>query len=563
LGNDPYQSSTFRIQKNRLYRYDLLWRENDYFNPALTIANGEHFMNTSRRMQDHSLTLLPQSPLKVFLGYTRNSQTGPALSTIQLFDSRGDEFPLFENIRRLQDEIRIGAELQAFGIRLSFLRGWEHFRDDTTDQLNQFAPGNNPNDRTTLSNFNRSQPNHGSSGNWRVHLMSERSKLYSVAGRFTYSGGRRDFIFDEGLLGTDRVGTARTLQTQITGNARRPVLATNLTLNVFLSPKLTVTNHTAYNDTRIDGDALYRQVNNTSLASDSIYFQFLGIRTISNTTDATYRINNWASFFGGYQFSTRHVRSVEQQTFFNTPDRLAVEQDNTLNSGLFGVRFRPLKPLAIRLDAEVGRTDHPFYPIGEKNYHALSGSLQYKLKSLTIGASTRTNYNTNSVSLSSHSSRSRTYSADVSWALREWVSLDAGYNKLHLDTASGIAYFANGDLTGGSSIYISNIHAANLGVRFAVLRRADVYLGYSRTQDTGDGRDLRHPPAFSTPDQLTFYLAQTFPLTYESPIARLSVRVTNKLRWNGGYQFYHYREDLSDQRNYRAHTGYTSLTWSF
>jgi len=29
---------------------------------------------------------------------------GPALSTIQLFDARGNEFPLFENVRRTRDE---------------------------------------------------------------------------------------------------------------------------------------------------------------------------------------------------------------------------------------------------------------------------------------------------------------------------------------------------------------------------------------------------------------------------------------------------------------------------
>src|SRR5215470_9975817 len=57
LGNDPYQSAVLRIQKNRLYRYDMTWRLNDYFNPALTIANGEHFKNTSRIWQDHDFTL--------------------------------------------------------------------------------------------------------------------------------------------------------------------------------------------------------------------------------------------------------------------------------------------------------------------------------------------------------------------------------------------------------------------------------------------------------------------------------------------------------------------------
>src|SRR5580698_7485614 len=34
LGNDPYETAILRIQKNRLYRYDMTWRSNDYFNPG-------------------------------------------------------------------------------------------------------------------------------------------------------------------------------------------------------------------------------------------------------------------------------------------------------------------------------------------------------------------------------------------------------------------------------------------------------------------------------------------------------------------------------------------------
>src|SRR5689334_20039098 len=60
LGNDPYESARLRIQKNRFYDYNLLWRLNDYYNPSLNIALGEHFMNTRRLMQDHELTLLPR-----------------------------------------------------------------------------------------------------------------------------------------------------------------------------------------------------------------------------------------------------------------------------------------------------------------------------------------------------------------------------------------------------------------------------------------------------------------------------------------------------------------------
>ncbi|PYT26638.1 MAG: hypothetical protein DMG58_22055, partial [Acidobacteria bacterium] len=63
--------------------------------------------------------------------------------------------------------------------------------------------------------------------------------------------------------------------------------------------------------------------------------------------------------------------------------------------------------------------------------------------------------------------------------------------------------------------------------------------------------------------------AQTFPLKFQSPLARLSVKITNRIRWNLGYQYYGYREDFftgqpfTTDYGYRAQTGYTSLLWSF
>lgn len=118
-------------------------------------------------------------------------------------------------------------------------------------------------------------------------------------------------------------------------------------------------------------------------------------------------------------------------------------------------------------------------------------------------------------------------------------------------------------VTNQESIYISNIHAANLGVRVPVTKRADVYIGYNITRDTGDGRGTL--PQTSSVAQV-FYNVQTFPLTYQTPLARVSVKLSAKLRYNVGYQYYGYHEDfglLSETQNYRAHTGYTSLLWSF
>jgi predicted porin len=153
-----------------------------------------------------------------------------------------------------------------------------------------------------------------------------------------------------------------------------------------------------------------------------------------------------------------------------------------------GIRFQPIHPLSFLLEGEVGSADRPFYPVSEKNYHALGARAQYKTKTLTLAAGYRENYNNNSISITAFSSRSRNYSADASWAARPWFTVDAGYSRLHLDTLSGLYFFAGPQPVNSTSLYISNIHAANLGVRLSIGRRADLYAGYSITRDTGDGR---------------------------------------------------------------------------
>jgi len=559
LGNDPYQSATLRIQKNGLYRYDLSWRLNDYFNPGLRTggAAGQHLLDTEYTTQDHGLTLFPQSNFKFFLGYSRGNQNGPALSSIQLFDARGNEFPLFENVRRMRNEYRIGNEIKLFGVRLTWMRGWEDFKEDST-YLSGRNPGSNPNSPTSLTSFQRTEPFHGTSPYWRAGLFMER-KYFSANGRFTYTSGQRAFILDETAVGAGRFGAAANREVITSGIAQRPALTANSTLSLFPTSKLTIVDHTTVNNIRIDGNSTLAQFDNATQSFSFLAFQFLGIRTAANEIDANYQVSPRLGFYGGYHYSNRLIRSIEQTdvqgSIINSPSR----QTNQLNSGVFGIRFRPVKPLLIQFGGEVGRADRPLTPIADRNYRSLTARVQYKIKQFQFSASTRANYNTNSVTLSSFASHARNYSADAAWMPRDWFSLDAGYSKLHLDTVGGIAYFATGQfVTGQTSIYISNIHAANLTARFDFKKRADLLIGYSHTQDTGDGRSGSFsflPAGFDS--------AQTFPLSFRSPLARISVRLTEKIRWNVGYQYYGYNERFFNGLDYRAHTGYSSVLWSF
>jgi hypothetical protein len=154
--------------------------------------------------------------------------------------------------------------------------------------------------------------------------------------------------------------------------------------------------------------------------------------------------------------------------------------------------------------------------------------------------------------------------------VRPWASLDGSYSKLHLDTIGGIVFFAGlpqfstAQQITSQSIYVSNIHAVNLGFRFALSKWADLYVGYNLTKDTGDGRSSLAPQPTAVGQLL--YNAQTFPLTYQSPLARISLRITEKLRYNVGYQYYGYNEQFglfSTYQDFHANTGYTSLLWSF
>jgi hypothetical protein len=565
LGNDPYQSAVLRIEKNRVYRYDMMWRLTNYVDPAATISFGEHAMDTTRRMQDHDLTLFPVSPFKLFLGYSRNLETGPALSTIQLFNSQGDEFPLFSNVHREVNEYRLGGEVHLLGMRLNVMHGWEDYKENTPQSLTEPSAGNNPTDRNTLTSFQSTQPYHGTSPYWRVGLFGEGKKLWAVNGRFTYVAGKRAFALDEVSAGTDFRGTPTQLQVLTQGNADRPALTANLTISIFPATHIVFTNQSSFANIRMIGDSYFTEISNGTVVSPTLPFQYLGIQTFSNTTDLMYRPTKWFSIHGGFEYSDRHINSVQGQSDLGSPapNQAPFEQSNQLKAGTLGFRLKPIKPLTISVDGEVGRSNHPIYPISDGNYQTFRARAEYKMKLFRVGAYAKSDYNINSDVLTSYASHARQYGGDGSWVPVSWFSIDASYTKLHLNTLGGINYFALGtDVTGESSYYVSNIHSANLGARFTLLKRADIYAGYSHVQDVGDGR--ANPFGAGIYSALpAFQAAQTFPLRYLSPQFRLSIRITPKLRWNAGYEYYGYREQFSAAQDYRANTGFSSLAFSF
>ena len=561
LGGDPYESANLRIEKNGVYRYNMVWRQNAFFDPALTVAFGEHLINTTRTLQDHDLTLFPQSHFKLFLGYSRNVDDGPALSTVQLFNSTGDVYPVFANIHDQQNEYRLGGEANFFGFRLNVMHGWVDYKEDTPTDIMAPEPGT----LATLTSFASTQPYHGTSPYWRAALFREGKHLWALNGRFSYVSNHRGFIDNELATLSSPVGNLMTQQVLSFGDASRPALAANFNISLFPTSNLTLTNQTTYNDNRSVGDSVFSQYIVGQTVVPVIPYTYLGVRDISNSTGAEIRVRKWFAIHTGYQYSDRRIAVIDNQEAFGAPApappaNTPYTQVNILQEGSLGFRFRPIQRLSILADGEFGRNNQPYTPISDKNYQTFRARAEYRLKSLRVGANAKTDDNNNSITLTSFASRSRTYSADASWTPKEWFSIDASYSKLHLNTLGGLYFFVNDAPVDTTSIYISNIHAGNLGARFAIGKRADFYAGYTITQDVGDGRST---PTGNSTDLTAFAAAQTFPLKFLSPQARLSVRIHKQLRWNLGYQYYGYTEQFSSLQDFHAHTGYSSLQWSF
>lgn len=557
LGGDPYQFANLRIQRNRLYQYDLLWRENQYFSPAPTIAGGAHFADTQHRLQDHNLLLFPSSRFKLFGGYSRNGQAGTALATQYFAEGRAQSiYPLFANVRREQNEYRLGAEATFAGIKLNVLRTWDFFKDDSTDDATRQSPILGSNGTSTLEGFRRAEPYHGSAPGWRVNLFRDQKGWLALNGRFTHVSGRRNFILDENATRLDLGGTRLGRQVVVFGDARRPVTAANLTVSLFPGEKLTIANHTSYHQTQMDGTATYREFSNQTLDFTEFAAEYLGVRLLSNSTDAQYQFTRGFGIHAGYHFATRRVRSRQSGEEF--------EQDNRQNAGRFGVRLRPRTWLSFFVDGDIGRNSRPFLPVGSRDYYGYSGRAQIKRKSFLLQAQAKSDFRFNGFSLWSHSARARQFSADAAWDARPWLHFDGGYSELHLGTITGLGYWINFQLIDTDrSYYVSNLHTFYLSARLSLAKKADLTFGYSRVEDTGDGRSTLEGGGAVYSSLNAFRRVQTFPLSYHSPMVRLSVPLNRNVRWNFGYQHYGYAEQFGTVQDYRANTGYTSLLWSF
>lgn len=572
-GGDPYRSSVLRVEKDGLWRYDMQLRAVNYFNRLPSLWNGERARNTQRALQDHDLTLLPGRRVEIFLGYSRNNRSGPAFASAAAGASPGLPRELFlryeANLRQVNNRYRAGANVRLGGLAVTLTQAFDNYKEDTEYGAASLGPGA---ENRLLDGIARHEPFHGNTPVTAVHARNVKEGKLGFQGRWVYASGERNAALSRALAASPAL-QSNLLQTFVLGGASRKQGTGGFTVLWMPSPKLTVSNASAVDNTRIDGRSSFLEVG--LFRNELATFEHLGIRRVSNESEVNYRPGRRIGFHGAYRLMRRRIRSERAFEFpggsFGVPLR---GQNNAVVSAAGGMRLTPLAGLRLSFDAEAGRADRPLTPISERKFHNQSARAQWRRKSLLLSGHFKSRINANPATLIDYSSTSRSWGLAVSWSDAEArLTLDAGYLETALRTAAGIFNFFDFEsgAAPGRSLYASNLRTAHAAARLALHERLTLYLGWSLTADTADGASAAGFPAGFDPAYAnfrfepgaapTFYNA--FPLTWRSPLARISLKVRNGLEWNAGWQYYGYAERFTQLQNYRAHVGYASLRLSF
>ena len=159
FGGDPNDVARLSITKNKWYDFRGLYRRDKNFfdynlfanplnpatsKPAFASTVSPNALDTSRRMQSYNLTLLPQSSVRLRLGYSRVSSEGPGLES---YDS--GVLPLFTtNYRTTENAYSAGVDFRFLPkTTFSYDQFLAYDKQDniTSDRnLNSLLPGSVP-----------------------------------------------------------------------------------------------------------------------------------------------------------------------------------------------------------------------------------------------------------------------------------------------------------------------------------------------------------------------------------------------------------------------------------
>lgn len=624
-GADPYGNLRISIEKPDWYKFEGTYRRFKYYRFLNNIANpnwlftpiptppnpvtGEHGFNTSTQMGDFDLTFLPKNEtIRFTIGYSPERYSGPAYTT---YHNGGNDFLLLSNLRSKADDFRFGADGRIGKVDWTFLQGFRRFKDDSSIPAGVGLNVNTTSTVAQLTSFLRQEPTRGHVNFTRVSIHSFLGNKFDITGRIIYSRATSNSTYLETFTGRNfnfritgwpptppaaQPNTTNPSGYTIAGNVSRPNTVGDVGITYLATDKFRLSNTFRVEDFTIDGIGTFSDffsiTRNITGGTRTDTFSVNGLqafkttkyRKYQNTFEGDYQFTkNYALHFG-YRYGNRH----EEQTLTgfnfgaNSPALVTPEfEEETNHTHAFfgGFKARPAKNFTLYFDAERGSADNVFTRIGNYDYTNVRAKTRWSPnRTLAFNFAFILKDNSNpseiaGVSLTDFgvNLKTRVFTSQVDWMPNSKITVNAGYNFNWVNSEAIIDYFyqvppaASVRHPNGQALYYQRLNFFFIDLVSRLNHRMTLFTSYRINQDNGQGNRIANPAG--TPGTLI----TSYPMRYQSPEARLAIRLNRHFDWNLGYQYYAYNESKLlttfppsvRPQNYHAHLPYMSFRLYF
>lgn len=604
FGADPSGSFRSSIDKTGTYKFDANVRRVRYFNDlknhVLTFSQpvslgSQHRFNTVHNFGDFDLTVFPVRDFRIRLGYSFNDTNGPGTSNIRF---SGDEYQVNSDIKAKSHDLRAGVEGLLLGFNVGLNYGHRTFRDRSRFRIDGLNVGNNP--ATTTSFLTGSNRDFRVDGKTNfIHSYAQRTfagKL-DFSGRLIYSNSVSDM--EERDLLTGRASATGNIilgdEIGVPGRAKRTQARADIGFTYRVNEVVRFSNTVTFDQFNVGGSHIFSELVRATtgtggavpnVVTNSLAWRATSYRRISNLAELDFQPSPKIGFNIGLRIAKRRVTVALYDVNLLTRAVLRSGEENLDNStGTFvaGVKFKPTANWRIYADVETGDADNVFTRLANNDFTNFRIRSNANAGNFTLSLSFVAKNNENpgtSLPIAGVAglpsaqtlarSRTRIFSSSVDWTPRTDLWLTAGYTYSHQTSNTdiimpvGTPIFPTTRFLFGVSEYYSRDSHFFFDINVRPHRRVSLFASYRINDDRGQGDRVQSRPQD---------IISSYPMRFQTPEARVAIRLTRNVDWNIGYQYYSYRERsfttimnlfatptvVIPAQNYTAHMPFTSL----
>jgi hypothetical protein len=625
-GGDPNNALRLRADKNKWYSLQSSFRRDQYFSdydlwanplnpppppapggstPSIPILDSPHLFDTTRRMSDVDLTLLPQSRVSFRLGFSHNNMTGPSYSSIH----EGTEASLLQDWNTTMNSYRLGVDFRiAPRTVLSYDQFLDYYKGDTDYQLNPINEALVPTTpvssvslglsidtvnkepcavvppATSLivngvltnvtcsaySSYSRNQRIRTSTPTERISLRSNYFRKLEVVGSFSYSSAVSSTPLDESFSGL--ITRTNTLAFTGTGTS-----AANRTSDVAdLGATLHLTQHLrliekfyfwAYripqngNLNEVDSDCptttpptpctLLTPLSATTPTAIPTDIQSSFNQTWTrNQTELAWDISKKVGARIGYRYGDRDFNHFNDFMPGDLDHFVGLEK-----TALLGFWARPTHALRFNFDLEHTNYNAVFVRLSPRKDARYRFQMTYTPRSwATLGGSINIRQESNGDAQTQYLGHNQNYGLTASLAPRERFGLDLAYN-FNSVIQNAIICFNDTPPTGVNLPFVAdatnnncagndtanNLMANSFYTNHTNFGMAAIRFRPAKRVMANVGYSITSVDG-SAPQFNILQPLGTLQYKYQQPVANLSVDIGHKLTYNTGWNYYQYGE---------------------